>query len=238
MNIKPLKALLLSAGFGTRLRPLTLKTPKCLLKVGNITILERWIKALELIGCESAIINTHYLHDQIEDFIKQNHKKWGIDIEIKYEKKLLGTAGTLLFNQKSFEDSTCLMLHTDNATKVDLKPMIEVHNKREKKCLMTMLTFNSDQPDRCGIVNINNSKIVTSFEEKVKNPSGNIANGAIYMFDNDLINFLNDSKLELYDFSLDVIPQLIGRIKTWHTEERFIDIGTLESYNLAQDIWI
>ena len=101
---KPVKALLLSAGLGTRLRPLTLKTPKCLLKVGNKTILERWIKTLEKLGCESAIINTHYLSNKVEEFIKENHKNWQIDLEIKYEKKLLGTAGTLIRNKNYFTD--------------------------------------------------------------------------------------------------------------------------------------
>ena len=234
---KPVKALLLSAGLGTRLRPLTLKTPKCLLKVGNKTILERWIKTLEKLGCESAIINTHYLSNKVEEFIKENHKNWQIDLEIKYEKKLLGTAGTLIRNKNYFKDATCLMLHTDNATKVNLKPMLEFHKKRNKDSIITMLTFKTDHPESCGIVNIDEYGIINSFEEKVKNPKGNIANGAIYLFDNELFDNLNQYESMPIDFSTEVIPKLIGRIQTWHTDEKFIDIGTPETYNSAQDIW-
>ena len=235
---KPVKGLLLSAGFGTRLRPLTAKIPKCLLKVGNKTILERWINSLELIGCESAIVNTHYLSNQVEDFVKENYKNWAIDLKIKYEKKLLGTAGTLIKNRKFFKDATCLMLHTDNATKFNLRPMLEAHKKRNKDSLITMLTFTTDSPENCGIVNVDKYGIVTSFEEKVKNPNGNKANGAIYLFDNELFDFINNFESMPVDFSIDVIPKLIGRITTYHTEERFIDIGTPESYNLSQDIWL
>ena len=127
MNSLPV---ILAAGLGVRLGKKHNIKPKCLLKVGKKTILERWINSLELIGCETAIINTHYLSNQVDDFIKENYKNWAIDLKIKYEKKLLGTAGTLIKNKSFFENATCLMLHTDNASKVNLKPMLEVHQKR------------------------------------------------------------------------------------------------------------
>ena len=63
---KPIKALLLSAGFGTRLRPLTLNTPKCLVKINGKTILQYWLTKLEDIGVESILINTHYLLEETE----------------------------------------------------------------------------------------------------------------------------------------------------------------------------
>ena len=65
----PLRALLLAAGFGTRLRPLTLHTPKCLVPVGGQPLLAHWLQQLELIGTEAALVNTHYLADQVEDFL-------------------------------------------------------------------------------------------------------------------------------------------------------------------------
>ena len=63
-----IKALLLSAGFGTRLRPLTLKTPKCLVKVNGVPLLSHWLLKLEKLGCEEVIINTHYLSHKVLDF--------------------------------------------------------------------------------------------------------------------------------------------------------------------------
>ena len=62
---KPFRALLLAAGLGTRLRPITLETPKCLVPIGGEPLLGRWLRQLELAGCEAVLINTHYLADQV-----------------------------------------------------------------------------------------------------------------------------------------------------------------------------
>ena len=70
-----MKALLLSAGFGTRLRPLTLKTPKCLIEVQGKPILEHWLVALEKIGVEQILINTHYKRDMVLNFLKKEEKQ-------------------------------------------------------------------------------------------------------------------------------------------------------------------
>ena len=92
------KALLLSAGFGTRLRPITLKTPKCLVKINNIPILEHWLLKLEQIGIEEVLINTHYLSKKVEEFLKIRAKS-NLKITQVYEKNLYGTAGTLIKNK-------------------------------------------------------------------------------------------------------------------------------------------
>ena len=90
---KKIKALLLSAGFGKRLRPLTLNTPKCLVDINGEPLLVKWLKKLEKIGCEEVIINTHYLASQVEDVIKE-WDQTRLRVEIIYEQELLGTAGT------------------------------------------------------------------------------------------------------------------------------------------------
>ena len=94
MKYKPLRALLLSAGYGTRLRPITDKKPKCLVEIDNKPIIEHWLEKLEEIGCEKVFINTHYLFEEVNKFIK-SRKKSSMIIKTKYEKKL-GTAGTLI----------------------------------------------------------------------------------------------------------------------------------------------
>ena len=87
------RALLLAAGFGSRLMPLTKNKPKCLMEINGIPLLEYWLINLEKTGCESVLINTHYLSEQIDSYLKK-----GKDIyedKISYEKILLGTGGTL-----------------------------------------------------------------------------------------------------------------------------------------------
>ena len=229
-----MKALLLSAGFGTRLRPLTLKTPKCLIEVKGKPILEHWLVALEKIGVEKILINTHYKRDMVLNFLKKR-RKTKTKIYECFEKKLLGTAGTLLNNRKSLINSEILLIHVDNYTKFNLNRLLSCHKKRPPQCLLTMITFITKNPKSCGIVETDNEGVVTEFFEKVDNPPSNIANGAIYIFDDNLIDYISENIPNAIDFSKDVIPYLIGRIFTCHVEEQFIDIGTPENLRIANE---
>ena len=111
---QPFRALLLAAGFGTRLRPITLHTPKCLVPIGGEPLLGRWLRKLERAGCESVLINTHYLAKEVEAFL-QGRQSSAMSIRTAHEPELLGTAGTLLANQGFFKDATGLLIHADNA---------------------------------------------------------------------------------------------------------------------------
>ena len=123
MSIKPIRCLLLAAGFGTRLRPLTETTPKCLVEVGGKPLLADWIVKLKAIGCEKVLINTHYLAANVERFIVDSNFS-DIDIELVYEPTLLGTAGTLLANHDFFRGSTGILIHADNAMLMVLRIVI------------------------------------------------------------------------------------------------------------------
>ncbi len=233
---KKIKALLLSAGLGTRLRPLTFDTPKCLIKINNKPILEYWLDSLERIGCDSTIINTHYLHEKVSVFLKNRKNKKMLIKEI-YEEKLLGTAGTLIKNKEFFKDSRIIMIHTDNMTNFDLTELLKADEQKPKNCLMTMLTFETNNPQTCGIVERDNDMVVRNFFEKIENPPSNIANGAIYIFESNLLEELSERSSDIFDFSKDVIPLFLGRIFTYHTQKEFIDIGTPESLAKAKKIF-
>ena len=237
MKYKPLRALLLSAGYGTRLRPITDNKPKCLLEINNKPIIEHWLAKLEEIDCERVFINTHYLFEDVTKFI-QSRKKSSMIIETKYEKELLGTAGTLINNYSFFKDSTIIMIHVDNMTNFDIQNILDFYNyKEEDNSLFTMLTFKTDKPSSCGVVVTDEKMILREFHEKVKTPPTNIANGAIYIFDYDFLKKLKKEMPSAKDFSKEVIPNYLGLIKTYFTDETFIDIGTPESLSLARDIF-
>ena len=232
---KTIKSLLLSAGLGTRLRPLTYKIPKCLVEINKKPLLEDWIDKLENINTESVLINTHYLADKVLAFLEtQRNRK--IKIHNFHEEKLLGTAGTLIANYQFFQNSTGIMIHADNFSTFNLFDLIKAHNERPKSCLLTMLTFKTQNPQSCGILEINKQKIVNGFHEKIKNPPGNIANGAIYVFENDFLDWLLENHPNAKDFSNEVLPNLLGKIYTFHTNSPYIDIGTEESLNEAISI--
>ena len=233
---KKIKALLLSAGLGTRLRPLTNKTPKCLIEINNKAILDYWLDSLEKVGCELTIINTHHLHEKVSYFLKNRKNKKMIIKEI-YEEKLLGTAGTLLNNKEFFKDSLIIMIHADNMTNFELSELLKAHEQKPKNCLMTMLTFETNSPQTCGIVEKDKNLIVRDFFEKVENPPSNIANSAVYIFESNLLVELSNISSNLVDFSKDVIPLFLGRIFSYHTKKDFIDIGTPKNLAKARRIF-
>ena len=200
---KKLKALLLCAGFGTRLRPITNKIPKCLVKVNETTILENWLNKLENAGFSEVLINTHYLHNKVSDYLL-SRKKSKIKIEVTYEEKLLGTAGTLIKNQEFFRDSKIALIHSDNMTNFKIRELIKADAYRPDNCLLTMLTFTTDTPESCGIVVCDHNNILREFYEKNLDPPSNIANAAIYVFDNILLDLLVEKYCHFKDFSKEV----------------------------------
>ena len=229
------KALLLAAGMGTRLRPLTNSIPKCLVKIGGKPILQIWLENLSKAGCEEVIINTHYLSEKVEEYL-EGRKFGDMKIITTYEPKLLGTAGTLLKNANFLLGKNCMLIHADNFTDVNLEEFLKFHKDFSipKKRLLTMMTFTTNNPESCGIVTINNEGIVENFHEKKTTDNGNIANAAIYCFNDNLINFLISKKKNFFDFSEDVIPECINNIQTFHTNSTFIDIGTIDNLELAR----
>ena len=233
---KPFRALLLAAGLGTRLRPITLERPKCLVSIGGEKLLGRWLRTLELAGCEAVLINTHYLAEQVENFLK-SWESSAMTIQSVHEPELLGTAGTLLANQEFFRDATGLLIHADNVMAGDIGEFLKSHNEREPFCQLTMLTFETDTPSSCGIVEIDDELVVQAFHEKVVDAPGNRANGALYAFEADFLDHLNLMNPVPSDFSTEVIPTILGRIQSCHTQDVYLDIGTPAALTAAQQLF-
>jgi mannose-1-phosphate guanylyltransferase len=98
---------------------------------------------------------------------------------------------------------------------------------------MTMMTFRTQTPSSCGIVELDQHGVVVGFHEKVSNPHGNLANGAIYLLSAELMQWLRTLTPRPKDFSTEIIGRLMGRIYTYETDAVFLDIGTPQSYALA-----
>jgi mannose-1-phosphate guanylyltransferase len=96
------------------------------------------------------------------------------------------------------------------------------------------MTFETESPEVCGIVELNAENVVTQFHEKVLNPPGNKANAAIYLIEKEVIDWI-DLHPANKDFSTEVIPHFMGRIATWHNVNIHRDIGALKDLQLAQD---
>ena len=209
MNIE-YRALLLAAGLGTRLKPFTDSKPKCLIDIGGKPLLEYWLESLENSNCKEVLINTHYLSEQVFDFLQKRPKT---KMKIKRPtKRFVSTAGTLMKNITFFKKDLGLLIHADNFTKLDLNKFIKAHLKRTKNTIISMVTFLSDNPSSCGIVDIDHNQVLLDFKEKPANPKSSLANAAIYAFEDEFLKeFI---KLDHpYDFSKDVIDKFKGKIK-------------------------
>lgn len=226
-----MKALLLSAGMGTRLRPLTESTPKCLVPINGKPLMEYWLDLLCKTNPIPIIINLHYLSEQVETYI--NSSPYRNNIKIVHEKHLLGTGGTLLKNRGFFKNDQIFLAHADNLSTFNLNAFIQAHHLRPAPCEITMMTFETPTPQTCGIVELDQNNIVCAFHEKVKNPPGNLANGAVYILEPSVLDFLESLGKDEIDFSTEVLPNYIDRIFTFHNNQYHRDIGTMESYNRA-----
>ena len=137
------KAMVLAAGFGKRLNPLTLSCPKPLLKVGNETLLFNALNFLELAGIEQVVINVHYLAEQIEDYIDNKKFKMKIDI-IRENDQILDTGGGILNAIEKFSNEPFLTINPDTIwnpeylKEVDMMERIFFENK-ESQCLILVV---------------------------------------------------------------------------------------------------
>lgn len=225
-------AVLLAAGFGTRLSPLTDIWPKALMPIGGRPLLDYWLKLLLNQQISEVIVNTHYLRPVMGEYLQRPiYNSWVSEL---YEKELLGTAGTLREASKLITAKTILLAHADNWGLFDIGDFIKFHiEQRPRGCLISMMTFDSKNPSLCGIVEVDNMGIVQSFYEKQINPPGNLANAAVYLLEPELIDWVKDHP-DVTDFSQQVLPNFLGRIATFHKEGVYRDIGTLEALKLAQ----
>lgn len=226
-----MRAILLAAGLGTRLRPLTNTIPKCLVQIKGKPLLGRWLDQLAKVGVDSFLVNTHHLAGQVEAFVWAS--PFREQVKLVHETSLLGTAGTLIRNLDFFNGEDGMLIHGDNYCLADFSSFINAHLNRPPTCVMTMMTFRTDNPSSCGIVELDDRGVVVGFHEKVDEPPGNLANCAVYIISSALLEIIGKELLSATDFSTEVIHHLLGRIFTYETAETFLDIGTKETYERA-----
>lgn len=226
-----MRALLLAAGIGSRLRPLTETTPKCLVEIHGRALLDYWLDLMFEGGIERVLLNTHWLAAQVHAHVEAS--RWRDRIDLVHENELLGTAGTVLANRKWFGDASFLVAHADNLTDFDVAGLIAANQARPEGCIMTMLAFRTDDPRSCGVLELDRERRVIAFHEKVETPPGNLANGAVYVFEPAVIDDIAALGKPVVDLSTEIIPNYLGRILCVETSGYHRDIGTPESLRRA-----
>lgn len=226
-----MRAILLAAGLGTRLRPLTDRMPKCLVPIKGTPLLGIWLERLTRAGVGPLLINTHYLAEQVLEYVATC--PYRDQLCLAYEPVLLGTAGTLARNLDFFRGEDGLLIHADNYCLANFTEFLLAHSARPPGCVMTMMTFRTDTPSSCGIVELDERGVVIGFHEKVAKPPGNLANGAVYILSAEMIERMGKDFCDTADFSTEVLHRFVGRIHTFETADIFLDIGTPAAYARA-----
>jgi len=217
-----MKALILAAGFGTRLLPYTEKIPKALFTVLSIPMLEHVIKKLVATGCEQILINTHHLYLQIDAFIAQ--KKYTVNIQTIYEPAILDTGGAIANAKPFLKDSPFFVINSDIISTVDLKKIYNFHEK--SNCLATLVLHNHDKFNK---VKIDEQGYIQKFDSK----TDGLAFTGIQVLSPQIYDFFPDKKVFS---SIEVYQSLCSKKQVQAFVEKNIfwsDIGTPDDYSMT-----
>ncbi len=223
-----MKAMILAAGLGTRLRPYSEHTPKPLFTIDDRPVLEMAIEKLVRAGCESVIINTHHLHQQIESYVAE--KDFPVPVLTRHEPEILGTGGGIRNIADVWDDGPLLVINADIVSDIDL---LDVHNHHcSHRHPVTMVMHDYEQFNS---VIVNNERFVTGFGAgSGKEDDRRLAFTGIHVLDRRVLEFLPaqgpshiiDAYRKMLDTGL--------RIKAYEIEgHRWYDIGTPQSYSDA-----
>ncbi len=234
-----IKAMVMSAGVGSRLDPLTRFVPKPLVPIANRPVMDILFEKLISIGVKDVICNTHYLSDKIIERYKKNN--FGINFNFIKEETLSGTAGGVKKCQFFFDkDNPFLVLSADGLSNVDLEKGIEIHKKSGAIATIGIKQISLEEVSHFGVVVTDENGFIFEFQEKpsINEAKSNFINTGIYIFDYKIFDYIPENTF--YDFAKNVFPELLKEhaINTFEVKEYWSDIGTLEQYKQStQDLF-
>lgn len=227
-----MKAFLLAGGDGTRLRPITNSIPKCLVPIREQPLLGIWLELCRASGIDEVLINLHSHAEAVRQFVAQ--RDYGLSVTLFDEPQLLGSAGTIAANRKWVESEPYFwVFYADVLTNMNLAAMLAFH--RNLDVAATLGLYKVSNPAQCGIAQVDEGNLIRSFLEKPKEPAGNLAFSGVMIGTADLLDEIPPTIPA--DLGFHVFPRLIGRMAGYVSEEYLTDVGTLPSYEAAQNSW-
>jgi mannose-1-phosphate guanylyltransferase len=227
-----LKAFLLAGGHGSRLRPLTDSLPKCLVPIQGKPLLDIWLDLCARSGISEVLINLHAHVRLVEDHL--SGKCSPVSVRVAHEHRLLGSAGTIVANREWINsDPAFWVFYCDVLTNTNLRRMHEFHFLHG--AVATVGLYQVPDPSRCGVALTDSSGIITSFEEKPKNPRSNWVFSGLLLASPSLLDFI--PTIVPADIAFDVLPRLLGKLQAYHISDYVLDIGTVPNYQRAQITW-
>lgn len=228
-----LKALVLAAGAGTRLRPLSYETPKPMVPVANRPVLHHVLTNLARHGIREVMLNLHSHPDQVRNFCGDG-SRWGLHVRYSMERRLLGTAGALKKVESFFSGGPALVLSGDGLSDIDITRFYRFH--RSRRSFATLVTKAVDSRFEYGVAVTGKNGRIKGFLEK---PSwgdilSNQVNTGIYLFNSGIFRHIPSG---VYDFGHQVWPKLLRLKKpiyAWEWKGYWCDIGTLSEFRRSQ----
>jgi mannose-1-phosphate guanylyltransferase len=228
-----MKAFLLAAGHGTRLRPITDNIPKCLVPIQGTPMLAIWLRLCKRLGIVEILINLHAHADAVRAFLDQ-FGEGDVRVRVAEEKELLGSAGTLRANRGWVDgDELFWVFYADVLHCADLRAMLRMH--RQRRLAATIGVYEVPDPSRCGIVTTNAEGVIEDFVEKPTHPTSNLAFSGLMIGTQAVLDAIPDGVPT--DIGFHVLPKLIGQMQAFSIRDYLIDVGTLENYQRAQATW-
>ncbi|MFC1510825.1 sugar phosphate nucleotidyltransferase [Candidatus Margulisiibacteriota bacterium] len=226
-----MKALIMAAGYGTRMEPLTLAVPKPMVPIVNLPTMHHNIELLKRYGFREITANIHYYPEQIQNYFGDGFEL-GVDLSYSYEEELLGTAGGVRRMAVEIAEvkETFLVLSSDALTDINLKRIVAYHKK--KKALMTIALAKVEDVSQFGVVIQDSDGKITGFQEK-PDPSeakSNLANTGVYVIEPEILKMIPEG---FFDFGKQLFPRLVeegAALFGYPMVEYWSDVGGLDKY--------
>ena len=231
-DVITIKAMILAAGLGTRLRPLTNTVSKPMVEMANRPCMEHAVRLLAKYGVKDIIVNLHYMPEVIKDHFGDG-SAFNVNITYSYEKELMGTAGGFKRVQQFFGNEPALIISGDALTDINLDQLYRFHQENEG--IATLALKQVADPTQYGVV-VRNNHTITQFQEKpkIEDAISNLANTGIYLFDTKIFNHIPADTF--YDFGKQVFPELLAKgekVCGYVMSEYWCDVGDLAVYREA-----
>jgi len=228
------KGMILAAGRGTRLRPLTDTCPKPMIPIAGKPLLDYVLRLLANHGFDDLVINLHHLPDVIRDFVGDG-SPWNVRVTYSSEPELLGTAGAVR-KMADFFDEPFLIYYSDNLTNFDLTDLWETHRREGELVSVGLLWM--DDPTTRGIIGLDSRSRIDRCVEK---PSPEevfpdyLINAGTYIAQPELLDRIPPG--QVCDFSQDIFPQMLADglpILGHRMRGQLLSTDSPERYALAQ----
>jgi NDP-sugar pyrophosphorylase family protein len=225
-----MRVMIMAAGIGTRLRPLTDLVPKPMAPIVNKPALYHILRLLDRHGLRDVIINLHHLPDVITGYFGDG-TSMGMDIKYSFEPELLGTAGGVKNNASFLESDTFLVVSGDALTDIDLTGLVAAHRRRGS--IATIAVKEVTDPSLYGVVVADDEGRVVGFQEKptLEEARSRLCNCGIYVFEPEIMSHINSGGFD--DFGRRVFPDLLRERVPFHAHTvggYWSDVGNLHEY--------